>query len=72
MLDISKQKVDVTCSCRKKHHATFQDVINRKAIKCSCGATIQLKDGNRSVGKSVSNINKAFKDLESTFKKLGK
>lgn len=72
MLDISKQKVDAKCSCGIRHAATFQDVVNSKTIRCSCGAAIQLKDANGSVKKSVNDINKAFKDLENTFKKLGR
>lgn len=71
MIDINKQKIDVKCSCGKKYTATFQDVINRKNIKCSCGVTIQLKDANSSVKNSVRNINKAMKDFENVFKKLG-
>lgn len=53
------------------HTATLNDAIKRKIIKCSCGSNIQLQDGNGSVKKSVTDINKAFKDLDNTFRKLG-
>lgn len=72
MFDLSKEKMDVKCDCGRKHIATLQDAINRKTIKCSCGTNIQLNDKNGSARKGVNDINKAFRDLENTFKKLGK
>lgn len=72
MFDLSKEKIDVKCSCGRKHVATLENAINRKVIRCSCGTNIQLSDNNGSVKKSVSDINKAFKDLENTFKRLGR
>ena len=71
MFDISKEKIDIQCDCGRKHVATFQDAINQKIIRCSCGANIQLNDGNGSVRMGVTDINKAFRDLENAFKKLG-
>lgn len=72
MFDLSKEKIDVKCDCGRKHIVTLQDAINRKVIKCSCGTNIQLNDSNGSVKKSVTDINKAFRDLENTFKQLGR
>lgn len=72
MIDLSKEKIDVKCSCGKVHKASLQDVINRKNIRCICGTTIQLKDSDGSVKKSVHDMNKAFKDLDNTLKRFGK
>ncbi len=72
MFDLGKEKIDVKCDCGKKHVATLQDAVNKKIINCVCGVNIQLCDGDGSVKKSVTGINKAFRDLENTFKKLSK
>lgn len=72
MFDLGKEKIDVKCDCGRKHIATLHDAINRKIIRCSCGNTIELTDSNNSVKKGVSDINKAFSDLENSFKKLGR
>ena len=71
MFDLSKEKIDVQCDCGRNHTATFQDAIDRKVIRCSCGTSIQLNDSGGSVKKSVSSMNKAFRDLDNTLKKLG-
>lgn len=73
MFDLGKEKVTVNCpSCNRKHTATFNDVSRNRTVRCGCGANLKLTDSGGSVKKGVSNINKAFKDLENTFKKLGK
>lgn len=72
MFDLGKQKVDVSCSCGRRHNATFNDVANRRSIRCVCGITIQLSDGGGSVRKSVSDINRGMSDLDKAFKRLGK
>lgn len=72
MFDLGKQKIEVKCSCGKKHSTTLQDVSNKKTIKCGCGISIQLQDSNGSVKKSVSTVNKSIGDLQKTLKKLGK
>ena len=72
MFDLGKQKVDVSCSCGRRHSATLQDVSNRRNIRCSCGITIQLTDSGGSVKKSMSDINKSMGDFEKTLKKLGR
>jgi hypothetical protein len=41
-------------------------------IRCTCGTVIKLNDKNGSVRKSVIDMNKAFSDLENTFKGLGR
>ena len=70
MLDLSKEKIDIECDCGRTHVATFQDTINQKIIRCSCGINIQLNDSNGSVKSGITKTNKAFKDLENLFKKL--
>lgn len=72
MFDLSKEKIDVKCNCGRKHIATLQDAINRKVIRCSCGTNIHLNDNKGSVKRGVTDINKAFKDLENTLKKFGR
>lgn len=72
MLDLGKQKITVKCTCGKAHSAMLQDAINRKIVRCSCGSSLQLKDSKGSVRKGVNDINRAFKDLENTLKRLGK
>lgn len=72
MFDIGNQKVDVSCSCGRRHSATLKDVSNGKNIRCGCGITIQLKDSGGSVKKSVTNINKSMGDFERALKKLGR
>lgn len=72
MFDLGKQKVDVSCSCGRRHSATLQDVTNRKNIRCGCGVTIQLTDSGGSVRKSVADINKSMSDLEKMLKRLGR
>lgn len=67
MFDLSKEKIDITCDCGRKHVATFQDAINQKVIRCSCGINLQLNDSNGSVKKGIANTNKAFKDLDNAF-----
>jgi len=71
MFDLSKEKITVKCDCGRSHTATLQDTINRKIIRCPCGTNIQLKDGDGSVSTGVTDINKAFKDLDDAFKKIG-
>lgn len=42
-------------------------------FKCNnCKTVIQLKDSNNSSKKSVTDVNKSFKDLEKTLKNFGK
>ena len=72
MVDLGKEKVEVQCNCGRKHSATFQDAINHKVIRCSCGDNIQLNDKDGSVRKSVTDINKAFKGLDNAFKNFGR
>ena len=72
MMNLGNEKVDINCECGKTHKASFQDVINAKTIKCTCGRYIKLTDKDGSVKKSVTDVNKAFKDLENAFKRFGK
>lgn len=72
MFDLSNEKIEIKCDCGRKHVATLKDAMNRKVIRCSCGSNIQLNDNNGSVKKSITDINKAFRSLENTFKKIGK
>lgn len=72
MFDLGKQKVDVSCSCGRRHSATLNDVSNRRSIRCGCGVTIQLSDSGGSVRKSVSDINRSMSDFERALKRLGR
>lgn len=72
MLDLGKEKVPVNCpSCNRRHSATLNDVGCGRIIRCGCGTNIQLKDSGGSVRRGVNDVNKAMKDLENSFKKLG-
>jgi hypothetical protein len=72
MLDLGKEKVPVNCpSCNRRHSATLNDVGRGRVIRCGCGTNIQLKDSDGSVKRGVNDINRAFKKLDDTFKKLG-
>jgi len=51
---------------------TIKQVADEALIKCNCGQEIQLKDSNGTNKKAIRDINKSFKDLENTFKKLGR
>lgn len=73
MFDLSKQKITVTCTnCKRTHSATLNDVIKNRVIDCACGTNIRLEESNGSVSKGVKDVNKSFKDLENTIKKIGK
>jgi len=73
MFDLSTRKIDVECSsCKRKHTVTFSDVMNEKLIHCSCGTGMQLCDSNGSVKKGVQGVNAAMKELNDTFRSLGK
>ena len=70
MFDLGKEQIEVECDCGVTHTANFQDAIDKKIIRCRCGTNIQLNDDNGSVSRSVSELNKAFKDLDDTLKSL--
>ncbi len=72
MIDLSKEKISVKCTCGRNHIVTLQDTIDQRTINCSCGTAIKLSDKTGSVKKGVADMNKAFKDLGNSFKKLGK
>lgn len=72
MFDIGTQSIEVRCECGRRHNATFNDVTNRRDIRCGCGVTIQLKDSDGSVRKSVSDINRSMKDFENALKRFGR
>ena len=73
MLDISKHKIDFPCpSCKRKLKASLQQIANQSSVKCpSCSETIQLKDKGGSAKRGLNDMNKAFKSLENTIKKIG-
>jgi len=73
MIDISKQTVNLNCpNCKRSITVSLKQVADEATVKCTCGQGIQLKDNNHSNRKAIHDINKSFKDLENTFKKLGK
>jgi len=72
MIDLGKQILKNECpNCRRQVSFIANQVANNALVKCTCGQEIQLKDDG-SFKKGISDINKAFKDLENTFKRLGK
>ena len=54
------------------YSVTIKQVADEVLVKCSCGQGIQLQDSNGTNKKAIKDINKSFKDLENTFKKLGR
>ena len=73
MIDISKQSVKIDCpECKRSISVTLKQAADEALVKCSCGQEIQLHDSNGTNKKAIKDINKSFKDLENTFKKLGK
>ncbi|MDD4333415.1 MAG: hypothetical protein PHT51_04870 [Patescibacteria group bacterium] len=74
MFDISQQKIDFDCpDCGAKNTITLEQAQNQETIVCvGCKKEIKLTDKDGSVNKSVSDINKAAKELENTIKKFGK
>lgn len=73
MIDISKQSVKLDCpECKRSMSVTIKQVADEALIKCNCGQEIQLEDSNGTNKKAIRDINKSFKDLENTFKKLGR
>ena len=72
-MDISKQKVSVSCpECNQSIKVSIKQIYDEQLVKCHCGQGIQLKDSKGSNKKVVRDINKAFKDLERTFKGFGR
>lgn len=73
MIDFSKQSVKIDCpECKRSVSVTIKQVADKALVKCSCGQGIQLQDSNGTNKKAIRDINKSFKDLENTFKKLGR
>ena len=74
MFDISKEKMDINCpKCNSKIKVSLEQVSKQQIVKCNrCQESIQLIDSNGSSRRGINDINKSFKDLEQTFKKIGK
>lgn len=73
MIDISKQTVKLNCpECKKEISVSLKQVADETVVKCNCGQSIQLKDSNGSSRKAIHDINKSFKELDSTIKNLGR
>ena len=73
MIDISKHEIEAACqTCGHKNTITLAQVNREEMITCRCGQRIQLTDNDGSSKKATQDINRAFKDLERTFKKLGR
>lgn len=67
MIDISNQT-----ECKRSITVSLKQVADEVTVKCNLGKGIKLTDNNGSAKKSISEINKSFKDLENTFKNLGR
>lgn len=73
MIDISKHAIEAACpACGHKNTITLAQVNREETITCRCGQRIQLKDSGGSSKKATQDINRAFKDLERTLKRLGR
>jgi hypothetical protein len=73
MIDISKQTVNLKCpNCKRSITASLNQVADEETVKCTCGQEIQLIDNNHSSRAVIHDINKSFKDLENTLKKIGR
>lgn len=73
MINISKQKVDLSCpKCGRPVSVTIRQITDEVLITCSCGQGIKLKDSNGSNKRAINDANKAINDLKGTFKKLGR
>ena len=73
MIDISKQTVKIDCpECKRQITVSLKQIADEVLVKFACGKSIKLNDKNGTNKKTVNDINKAFKDLEDTFKKFGK
>jgi len=72
MIDLSKEKIKIDCpKCKRSITVSIKQIADEALVKCSCGREIQLIDDNRTNKKAIKDVNKAFKDLENVFKKLG-
>ena len=73
MIDIGKEPIDFECpNCGKALKLTFNDAIARRTIRCSsCGTDINLTP-DESLKREVDSVNKSFRDLEKTLKKLSR
>lgn len=73
MIDISKQTVKIDCpECKRPMSVSIKQIADEVLVKCTCGQGIRLKDSNGTNKKAIRDINKSFKDLESTLKRFGK
>lgn len=69
----SKQSVKIDCpECKRSISFTIKQVADEALVKCSCSQGIQLQDSKGTNKKTIRDINKSLKDLENTFKKLGR
>jgi hypothetical protein len=57
-MDIGGAKSSFACpNCKRNVIITLNDIANKKIIKCSCGAKIDIKDKNNSLRKGIENFN---------------
>lgn len=70
MFELGKQQMSEKCPrCGQTIRFTLNDVAQGRKPRCSCGVVL-VDDG--SVKKSLNSVDKAMRDLERRFKKLGK
>lgn len=73
MIDISKHSVTLNCpECKRSISVSIKQIAQEASIKCTCGKNIQLRDKDGSAKKSIHDVNKSFKKLEDTLKRIGK
>lgn len=73
MYDISKQSLKIECpNCKNSIPVTLNQIAEQVLVKCICGQEIQLQDSNGTNKKAIDEVNKSFKDLEKSIRKLSK
>jgi len=74
MFDLSQEKIDFDCpGCGRNNRVTLKQVANQATITCvGCREQIHLKDNGGSAKKTINSTNKAFRELDSAIKKLGR
>jgi transcription elongation factor Elf1 len=72
-MDIGRQTIKLNCpTCKRQFSVSLRQVANEETVKCICGQQTQLKDNNHSGRRAIGDINQAFKDIERTFKNIGR
>lgn len=71
MLDIDKQKINISCpKCGFENSVTFKQIENQKSIICDgCRRSIKLVDKDGSVRRAIKNLKEETAKLKKSLKK---